>query len=159
MLSFFRSSVPLSEFLLYKLITIADAADSSQAETSSTRFLNAIPTDYQFSLPNQTPARSSTYTSELSKTCRLETERRYARERYDRVLREVLELEDQMGITKRWTPATLEYIETVRYISERRYHQALNNLQRLVTLRLFELHRLNLSGVGRCSSPPAIFLS
>jgi len=53
-----------------------------------------------------------------------------------------------MGIEKRWTPDTPEYAETVRYISERRYHQSLNNLQRLVTQRLFELHRLNLSGVG-----------
>lgn len=54
-----------------------------------------------------------------------------------------------MGIMKRWTPATPEYVETLLYISERRYHQALNNLQRLVTQRLFELHRLNLSGVGK----------
>jgi len=57
-----------------------------------------------------------------------------------------------MGITKRWTPATEEYAETVRYIAERQYHQALNRLQRLVTQRLFELHRLNLSGIGQ--SPP-----
>ena len=119
-----------------------------QADVSSTRFLNAIPTDYHFSLPNQGSAGSPTYSSNLSKTRRLETERRYARERHDRVLHQVLELEDHMGITKRWTPTTLEYVETVRYISERRYHQALNNLQRLVTQRLFELHRLNLSGVG-----------
>lgn len=94
----------------------------------------------------------------VSKTRRLETERRYARERYDRILHQVLELEDHMGITKRWTPATPEYTETVRYISERRYHQALNNLQQLVTQRLFELHRLNLSGVGRSPSPLIVFL-
>lgn len=55
-----------------------------------------------------------------------------------------------MGITTRWTPATPEYMETICYISERQYHQALDNLQRLVTQRLFELHRLNLSGVGKC---------
>ena len=58
-----------------------------------------------------------------------------------------------MGIAKRWTPDTPEYLETVRYISERRYHQALNNLQRLVTQRLFELQRLNLSGIGECFPP------
>lgn len=121
---------------------------------SSTRFLNTIPTDYHFSLPSQGPLKSPTYTSDLSKTRRLETERRYARERHDKVLHQVLELEDHMGIMKRWTPATTEYVETVRYISERRYHQALNNLQRLVTQRLFELHRLNLSGVGQ-----SLFLS
>ena len=53
-----------------------------------------------------------------------------------------------MGISKRWTPDTPEYVETARYIHERRYHQALNRLQRLVVQRLFELHRLNLSGIG-----------
>ena len=92
--------------------------------------------------------RTSPYTSDLSKTRRLETERRYAQERCGKVLLQVLELEDRMGIMQRWTPATPEYTEMVRYISERRYHQALNNLQRLVTQRLFELQRLNLSGVG-----------
>lgn len=105
--------------------------------------------DYHFSLPSQGLVKSSTYTSDLSKTRRLETERRYARERHDRVLHQVLELEDHMGIPKRWTPLTPEYVETIHYISERRYHKALNNLQRLVIQRLFELHRLNLSGVGQ----------
>jgi len=93
----------------------------------------------------------------LSKTRRLETERRYAREQHNKVLYQVLELEEHMGIAKRWTPATSEYVETVRYISERRYHQALNNLQRLVTQRLFELHRLNLSGIGS-NFPPLSYL-
>jgi len=121
----------------------------SQEDASSTRFLNAIPTDYSFNLPDKNSSKSSTYTSELSKTRRLESERRHARERYDRLSHQVLELEVHMGITKRWTPTTPEYMETVGYISERRYHQTLNNLQRLVTQRLFELQRLNLSGIGR----------
>ena len=86
----------------------------------------------------------------------METERRFARERYDQVLLQVLELEVQMGITKRWTSETPEYVEMARYIRERWYHQALNKLQRLVTQRLFELHRLNLSGIGQsscCNTP------
>ena len=121
---------------------------------SSTRFLNAIPTDYHFSLPNKNSSASSKYTSDLSKTRCLETERRYAHKRHDKILHQVLKLEDHMGITKRWTPDTTEYAETACYISERRYHRALNNLQRLVTQRLFELHRLNLSGIGQYLSPP-----
>ena len=86
----------------------------------------------------------------------METERRHARERHDKVLYQVLELENHMGVTKRWTPTTPEYAETVRYISERRYHRALDNLQRLVTQRLFELHRLNLSGIGQCFPPSVV---
>ncbi|KAF9789733.1 hypothetical protein BJ322DRAFT_1001037 [Thelephora terrestris] len=126
------------------------SSTESQADASSTRFLNTIPTDYHFSLSDKDLEGPLAYTSQLSKTRRLETERRHARERHDRIHYQVLELEDHMGITKRWTPATPEYIETFRYISERRYHRALNNLQRLVTQRLFELHRLNLSGAGKC---------
>ena len=63
-----------------------------------------------------------------------------------------------MGIAKRWTPATPEYTETVRYISERRYHKALNSLQRLVTQQLFELQRLNLSGIGVFSSSACLLV-
>jgi hypothetical protein len=157
MSSSFRSSVLLSDFFSVRVGDFYLPLNRSQAETSSSRFFNAIPTDYHFSLPNQSSLRSSTYTSDLSKTRRLETERRYARERHDKVLHQVLELEDHMGITKRWMPDTPEYAETVRYISERRYHQSLDNLQRLVTQRLFELHRLNLSGIGWCYAPLVAF--
>jgi len=120
----------------------------SRAETSSTKFLLALPSDYHFHLPSDTTP-STTYSTELSKTRRLESERRHARERQDQLLRQVLELEVQMGIAKRWTPDSPEYTEMARYIHERRYHQALNHLQRLVVQRLFELHRLNLSGIGK----------
>ena len=121
---------------------------SSKVQASSTQFLNAIPSDYHFHLPSSGPTPPTTYSTELSKTRRVETERRFAREQHNRLLLQVLELEVQMGITKRWTPEMKEYAETARYINERQYHRALNNLQRLVTQRLFELHRLNLSGVG-----------
>ena len=57
-------------------------------------------------------------------------------------------------------PNTPEYVETACYIHERRYHQALNRLQRLVIQRLFELHRLNLSGIGTClTSLKDVFVS
>ncbi|KAF9790844.1 hypothetical protein BJ322DRAFT_1170390 [Thelephora terrestris] len=130
-----------------ELLQDLDSA-TSRAETSSAKFLNAVPYDYQFNLPSGDAPTPTTYSSELSRTRRLESERRYAQERQDRLLRQVLELEVQMGIAKRWTPDTPEYVETACYIHERRYHQALNHLQRLVVQRLFELHRLNLSGIG-----------
>ena len=122
----------------------------SRAEASSTKFLHAIPSDYHFELPSHDTTNPTTYNSELLKTCRLESERRYTQEHRDRLLHQVLELEAQMGILKLWTPDTPEYVEMARYIRERRYHQALNHLQRLVVQRLFELHRLNLSGIGMC---------
>lgn len=122
----------------------------SRAEASLSKFLHTIPSDYHFNSPFSNTTAPTTYASELSKTRRLESERRYTQERRDQLLRQVLELEVQMGIAKRWTPDTQEYSETARYIHERQYHQAINRLQRLVIQRLFELHRLNLSGIGTC---------
>ena len=83
----------------------------------------------------------------MSNTQRLETDRRYLMERRDILLREVLAMEVKMGIT-RWTPTSPEYQDTLRYISMRKYHRALDELQRLVVMRLFELHKLNLNQTG-----------
>ena len=57
-------------------------------------------------------------------------------------------MEVALEITERWTPWTPQYKEALAYLHEHRYHRALQNLQRLVVQRLFELHRLNLGGVG-----------
>lgn len=57
-------------------------------------------------------------------------------------------MEVKMGIETRWHSSTPEYIETVKYAATRKYHKALDNLQRLVIQRLFELHRLNLARTG-----------
>ncbi|KAG1723302.1 uncharacterized protein EDB91DRAFT_1240109 [Suillus paluster] len=40
------------------------------------------------------------------------------------------------------------YLETLKYMSQHEYHRALDNLQQLVVLRLFELHKLNISQTG-----------
>jgi hypothetical protein len=105
--------------------------------------LNTTPADYQFS-----PTSKQAYAHDHSYTQRLETERRYLRERHDTVLREVLALEVQMGLGERWTPTSTQYKDTLRYISMRKYHRALDELQRLVVMRLFELHKLNLNQTG-----------
>ncbi|KAI0701463.1 hypothetical protein BC835DRAFT_1404505 [Cytidiella melzeri] len=92
--------------------------------------------------------RGSNYAHDLSATRRIETEHCHANERYTRVHEDVCALELQMGIGIRWTPTTPEYIATLRYIKERKYRRALNNLQKLVTQRLFELQRLNVAQTG-----------
>ncbi|KAI0083731.1 hypothetical protein BDY19DRAFT_899813 [Irpex rosettiformis] len=88
------------------------------------------------------------YSYELAATRRLETERRHANERYDRVYGDVCALELEMGISIRWTPSTPEYIEAVKYMKERKYHRAIAKLQKLVTQRLFELQKLNVAQTG-----------
>jgi hypothetical protein len=91
---------------------------------------------------------SHTYEFDLSQTRKKETEQRHAAERRDLVLKDVIALEVKLGIANRWQPSDAPYIETAKYISMRKYHRALDNLQRLVVQRLFELHKLNLSQSG-----------
>ncbi|KAL6298830.1 hypothetical protein BKA93DRAFT_833746 [Sparassis latifolia] len=85
------------------------------------------------------------YNHELSQTRRLETQRRHIAERRQQVLRDVIAMEVHMGIVNRWQTTSTEYIETLQYVKLREYHRALDNLQRLVVQRLFELHNLNLA--------------
>jgi hypothetical protein len=90
-----------------------------------------------------------TYASALSQTRKMETERRYTGERRNQILQEVIEMEVKLGVQNRWTPSSPEYQETVKYMSMRKYHRALDKLQKLVIQRLFELHKLNLNQTGR----------
>jgi hypothetical protein len=71
-----------------------------------------------------------------------------AAERRSELLLEVVSMEVKMGIVSRWQPADTRYIETVKYMAERKYHQALDRLQKLVIQHLFELNKLNLAGTG-----------
>ena len=80
-------------------------------------------------------------------TRKLETRVRFLRERVAQLTEEALNMEERAGIS-RWQPSDPQYMETLRYIEERRYHRALGKLQRLVILRLFELHKLNLAQTG-----------
>lgn len=111
---------------------------SARYEKANSQFLTITPAD----------ASSQTYASELSQTRKRETERRYAAERRDQILRDVVEMEVRLDIEQRWTPTSTEYREILTYMSTRKYHQALDKLQKLVIQRLFELHKLNLSQTG-----------
>ncbi|KAJ7267850.1 hypothetical protein C8J57DRAFT_1435830 [Mycena rebaudengoi] len=55
---------------------------------------------------------------------------------------------EQHLITERWTTSSDEYKATVVLLSERKYRSALSELERLAVARLFELTKLNISGVG-----------
>jgi hypothetical protein len=57
-------------------------------------------------------------------------------------------MEVDMGIEKRWEPSSPEYVEALKYLSTRVYQRALEELQRLVIQRLFELHKMNISATG-----------
>ncbi|RXW12165.1 hypothetical protein EST38_g13690 [Candolleomyces aberdarensis] len=123
--------------LLQELRSARDVADGK-----TSNFLNAIPEDYNIN------GGATTYTTELSSTRRLETQRKAAREKVERVTQEVVAMEAKLNITSRWDSSMPEYLNALQYMAERRYRKALDNLERLVVQRLFELHRLNVSGIG-----------
>jgi hypothetical protein len=103
----------------------------------------SVPAEYD---PSQ--GHGDSYGPELSKTRKIETERRYVEERLKMVMSEVIAMEVSMGISVRWTIEHPEYVKILRYIGQRRYEKALDNLQRLVIQRLFELHKMNQSMNG-----------
>ncbi|EIW74540.1 hypothetical protein CONPUDRAFT_67056, partial [Coniophora puteana RWD-64-598 SS2] len=114
-------------------------------------YMNSIPDNY--TVPSSvtfatTSAPINDRDAAASQTLTLESAMRHAKERYNNLLSDVLALEEKMGISRRWQPSDEEYIRTVQYVSKRKYHRALNHLQRLVVLRLLELHKLNLGRAG-----------
>lgn len=111
-------------------------------------FISHTPADYTFAMPSSSGGPID-YSAELSQTRKAESARRLAAERRQQVLVEVVAMEVQMGIAVRWQPSDSQYMATVKYISERHYHRALDRLQKLVVLRLFELNKLNLAGTGK----------
>ncbi|KAF9489129.1 hypothetical protein BDN71DRAFT_1402123, partial [Pleurotus eryngii] len=115
----------------------------SRTQTSAQRFITSYPTS---------ASGSHAYSSELSQTQKLETERRHARELYESTLHEVIAIEIELGVANqdRWQPSHPQYLKTLKYMPLRRYHQALDKLQKLVIQRLFELHKMNLSASGYC---------
>ncbi len=61
----------------------------------------------------------------------------------------VRRLEDVLDIESRWMPGTPEYTEMSLELRERKYRRALDNLERLVVQRLFELSKLGMNGIGK----------
>ncbi|KAF6757867.1 hypothetical protein DFP72DRAFT_1108913 [Ephemerocybe angulata] len=111
------------------------------ASSKTSKFLNLVADDWD-------PSGGKTYETETSQTRKLETDRKHARAKVDGLRYEITAMELKLGLTTRWHPGMPQYKETVQYIHDRSYRKALDELQRLVVQRLFELHRLGLSGIG-----------
>jgi len=118
---------------------------SSRLERANVRFITLTPDNFQ----TAAPSLSQPYTHDLSTTRKLETERRYTLELREHCLKQIVDMEVSMGIEKRWDPSSPDYLETLGYLSTRTYQRALEELQRLVIQRLFELHKMNISATGK----------
>ncbi|KAJ7179809.1 hypothetical protein C8R43DRAFT_1117160 [Mycena crocata] len=74
--------------------------------------------------------------------------KQHAKEKLERDIETVEELEDLLVITERWTTASLKWIETTVEIKKRKYQQALDALELLIVERIFELTKMNQSQTG-----------
>ncbi|KAG6863691.1 hypothetical protein C0993_010615 [Termitomyces sp. T159_Od127] len=114
---------------LLKIAYVERLRDLREAEekykSANTRFLISTPND----------ASTETYASALSATRKRETERRHADERRDQLTRDVILLEERLGISReqRWTFCSPEFLEISKYISRRTYEKAVDKLQKLLT--------------------------
>ena len=68
---------------------------------------------------------------------------------------ELTRYEDEHSIDVRWTPDSEIYKETQKLVVEWSYRQAVDNLERLVVQRLFELTKLGMNGVGMSTYYPS----
>ncbi|OSC99715.1 hypothetical protein PYCCODRAFT_1372708 [Trametes coccinea BRFM310] len=125
--------------LLRQLRDLEDRSAASMAV-----FMTSIPEDYTY-VPPTAPTSNPHYYADAARTRQLESERRLRKEKHEATLRDVIAMEVRMGIEQRWQPDMPEYIETMKYITEREYIIALENLHRLVVQRLFELQTMNIS--------------
>ena len=61
---------------------------------------------------------------------------------------EVLHYEEERNIAVCWAPTSQEYLDALTIVHERKYRRAIDDLERLVVQRLFEILKLGMSGVG-----------
>lgn len=79
---------------------------------------------------------------------RITTQYRTTFERWLAKKEEVLRYEEEHDIITRWAPTSQEYLDALVVVRERKYRRAIDNLERLVVQRLFEMTKLGQSGVG-----------
>ncbi|KAJ7349571.1 hypothetical protein DFH08DRAFT_996667 [Mycena albidolilacea] len=79
-----------------------------------------------------------------------ERARLHAKEKVDRDLDAVQELEEKLEISDRWTTESPKWMTTVAEIKQKKYQKALDAVELLVVERIFELTKMNQSQTGKC---------
>ncbi|KAJ7270013.1 hypothetical protein B0H12DRAFT_997107, partial [Mycena haematopus] len=95
------------------------------------------------------PAEGETGYAEAAKaTRRIETQRRHVLEQHEKALKVVQDLEVRLGVTTRWVTGDEDWVAAGELVRKRRYQRALDNLERLIISRMFELKKCNMAGTG-----------
>lgn len=137
---------PAAYTLQVEYVELLQALQAAQAEKLSTE--SAFHRNIGGSVfVTETPG-SRSYSNSTSATLRLETKRRVAREKVERLLQDVARVEASLGITQRWVPGDPLYTAAWKYLAERNFHRAIDRVHELVIKRLFELQKLNIAGTG-----------
>ena len=79
---------------------------------------------------------------------RITTQYRTTFERWQAKNDEVLQYEEEHNIVNCWAPTSQEYLDALVVVQERKYRRAIDDLERLVVQRLFEMTKLRQSGIG-----------
>ncbi|KAH9931426.1 uncharacterized protein B0H18DRAFT_1083452 [Fomitopsis serialis] len=79
---------------------------------------------------------------------RVRTNRTNTTKRYFETDDDCQAYEKELDISVRWTPNSTEYQEACKLLTMRQYQRAVDELERLVVQRLFELTKLGMSGIG-----------
>lgn len=74
--------------------------------------------------------------------------RRHAVEQRNRDLELVQDLESKLDISRRWTSDSPEWTLAVKSIKDFKYQEALDQIERIIVERLFEMTKIHQSGTG-----------
>ena len=78
----------------------------------------------------------------------VETACRHAREKHEKDLLAVQQMELKMGIAARWVPGSLEWKTAAEKVSKHQYQRCLDSLEGLIVARMFELTKVNMLQTG-----------
>ncbi|KAG1850194.1 hypothetical protein DFJ58DRAFT_716828 [Suillus subalutaceus] len=96
-----------------------------QASANFNCFISAAPDDYQFTAASE----SNFYSANLSQTWKLKTQQHFAAECFSVIQCKVISMEIKLGIANHWNISSPEYQDTLKYMTLRKYHKALDNIQ------------------------------
>ncbi|KAJ7931898.1 hypothetical protein B0H13DRAFT_2308282 [Mycena leptocephala] len=83
-----------------------------------------------------------------SKQAAMKRARKHAEEIRNRDQQVVIDMEDRLQITDRWTTSSPGWVAAVKQLKEKKYMEALNVLELLIVERIFKLTKVNRSGTA-----------